>query len=81
MDTKLTTKSTIQFTTPSGIIKKFELYHNIPEEFGLNIECAVENWLIRTRDYSAKSLIDYIQSKQPNVTVLTEEEFKELVAG
>jgi len=43
-----------------------ELIHNIPHSGNINtIEAAAENWFIRTREYSSKSLIDYINSKTP----------------
>ena len=35
----------------------------MPNGFGLSLSEAVENWAVRTDDYTAKSLCDYIASK------------------
>lgn len=57
---------------------QFKLYHNLPPEFGLNIDAAIHNWVVRTEEYTPESLREYILSKQPDVIVFTEEEFNAL---
>lgn len=52
----------------------FKIYHNLPTTFGLNIECAVDNWLARTDEFTPKSLCAYIKSKDSNFTAFTEDE-------
>lgn len=47
-----------------GKNKKFDLVHNL-DEFGLTLDAAFINWSGRTSDYSVKSFIDYVVSKDP----------------
>lgn len=48
-----------------GNIKvRFIVKHNL-EEYGLNIEDALTNWLVRTDEYTSKSFCDYVVSKNP----------------
>jgi len=53
-------------------------YHNLPEIFGLDIDGALENWFIRTKDHSVKSLKSYVASKNTGYEILTEEEYNNL---
>ena len=47
----------------------FSIWHNLPQSQGMNIEAAVQNWLVRTKQYTAKSLCRYINSKNTGYTV------------
>jgi len=59
------TKSVITFNVNEKKIK-FSITHNLPKPFGLNIECALNSWLLRTKSFTAKSLCKYILSKDIN---------------
>lgn len=48
---------------------EFNVRNNL-HEYGLNMEVAVESWLVRTKNYTVQSLCDYITSKDPNVLCL-----------
>lgn len=54
---------------------KFYIYHNMPEVPGLNFNAALENWLARTSDFTDKSLVSYIMSKNTGHTALTQESY------
>lgn len=45
---------------------------NLPETFGMSIDGAVENWLMRTKDFSVKSFCDYVESKDSTIICLPE---------
>lgn len=53
----------------------FSIYHNLPNDFGLNIQCAFDNWLVRTDEFTPESLCEYIESKDPNFKAITEDDF------
>lgn len=46
----------------------FNVWHNLPENSGLSLSDAVQNWICRTNDYTAKSLCNYIDSKDTGFT-------------
>lgn len=59
---------------------EFKIYHNLPETHGMNIYGAIDAWVMRTKDYSAQSLCDYIMSKEIyDVFALTEEAYNEAI--
>lgn len=47
-----------------GKAKKFDLVHNL-DEFGLSLDAAFINWSVRATDFSVKSFIEYVVSKDP----------------
>lgn len=72
-------KGDIQFTVKQNGKKekiKFSVIHNLPETPGLSLMDAVENWLIRTKKYTAKSLCKYVKNKQTGHACMTVEEYK-----
>lgn len=71
-------KTTIKFKVGSKQVN-FNVYHNLPSVHGLSIDSALSNWVIRTSEYTAKSLCEYINSKETEYTCMTEEEHFELV--
>lgn len=56
------TESTVEFAV-DGKQVSFIIIHNMPDQFGLSLECAVDNWLARTSVFTAGSLCKYIMSK------------------
>lgn len=56
----------------------FKVYHNLPEQFGLSMEGALDNWVVRTKKYTAKSLCDYVMSKGNEIVCMTERQFKRI---
>jgi hypothetical protein len=54
----------------------FEVVHNLPKDFGLNMDCAVENWAARTNDFTDISLCNYINSKEIGYKCYTVDQFK-----
>ena len=56
----------------------FNVVHNLPETFGLSMDCAVESWVHRTNKYTAESLCKYINDKDTGYVCMTEKEFMEL---
>lgn len=59
---------------------KFVIVHNLPD-FGLDINSALQNWLVRTDKFTDENFCEYIMSKDPvNILALTEKRFKELSA-
>lgn len=65
---------------PHGIEEKIVIYHDLPEIFGSSLECAFDLWLIRTTTYTAKSFVDYINSKShiTGSSAFTEEEYNQI---
>lgn len=59
---------TIKFEV-EGKEYSFQVEHNMPNVFGQSLECAVNVWLEKTSDYSLKSLINYIKSKQQPIVI------------
>lgn len=55
---------------------EFKVYNDLPLAFGLNIECALDNWLSRTDDYSPESLCNYVTSKNIGHFCITEKQYK-----
>ena len=59
---------------------KFVIVHNLPD-FGLDINSALQNWLVKTDEFTDDNFCQYIMSKDPvNLLALTERKFKELSA-
>lgn len=54
------------------------VYHNLPSAHGLSIIDAVENWVIRTKKFTAKSLCKYVMSKDESFVCITEKRFNHL---
>lgn len=52
--------------------------HNLPEIFGLSFDDAFENWLVRTKEYTAESLCKYVASKKTGYTCITKEEYDKM---
>lgn len=60
--------------------ERFSIFHNL-EQFGLNIDDALINWLARTNVYTNKSFCEYLEDKDPeNIIALTAKEFYELMS-
>lgn len=72
-------KANIEFNV-DGKPVKFSVIHNLPANFGLNIDGAVDNWLARTEEYTAQSLVDYINSKNTGYFCITEREYNKIMA-
>lgn len=70
-------KSDVQFNVGDDKAE-FSIIHNMPEVRGLSFNDALHNWIPRTDDYTAQSLVDYINSKETGVIVMTEEEYDKL---
>lgn len=71
-------ESDVRFKVKNSLIH-FKIYHNLPETFGMNFEGALDNWLSRTKEYTAQSLCDYILSKEiDEIFAMTESEFNHL---
>ena len=70
-------RAEVQFKV-NGKPKKFVVIHNMPPHFGLNFDCALDNWLARTDNFTATSLCNYIMSKQCDVVAMTEKQYNRL---
>lgn len=57
---------------------QFSVIHNLPDVFGLSFDNALDNWIVRTKEYTAESLCQYIMSKQTDHVAMTEEQFERL---
>jgi len=58
---------------------KFDVVHNLPETFGMNIEGALDNWLARTRKHTVQSFCEYVTSKDPsNIVCMPKSEFDKM---
>jgi len=64
---------TVKFTL-KGKDYIFEVVHNL-EYFGLDIESALHNWLARTKDFTQKSFMDYVKSKDDLIMCVSKEQF------
>jgi len=62
----------------NGKKTSFKIYHNLPERFGLSLQCALDNWLARTNKYTACSFCEYIKSKDISFIALTEKQFNKV---
>jgi hypothetical protein len=43
--------------------QKWVIVHNMPQDFGMNVECALDNYLARADKPTAKGFSEYIKSK------------------
>lgn len=58
--------------------KKFSIVHNISQKGNINsIHAAFEGWLARTKSYTAKSFVNYINSKGENIA-MTKKDYDKL---
>lgn len=48
----------------------FKIKHNMPRTFGMNIECALDNWLARTNTITPDDFCDYVKSKGFNAEII-----------
>ena len=65
-------KLTIDTTDVPGVEQEqWVIYSDI----GQNLQAAVDNWYVRTDEYTPESLCEYINSKGAH-TALTEEQYK-----
>lgn len=56
-------KGDVEFNVDNKNVK-FSIVHNIPNSRNINsIDAALENWLMRTDDFTDESFVDYINSK------------------
>lgn len=53
----------------------FSVIHNLPKTFGLSFDDALDNWLARTQKFTAKSLVNYINSKDTGYIAMTEKQY------
>lgn len=60
-----------EISLPSGV---FKVYHNLGEK----LESALINWMVRTSNFTVKSLDKYVISKRLGYRVLLEEEYNKL---
>lgn len=70
-------KADVQFNVDDKPVK-FSVIHNLPKDFGLSFNDALDNWLARTKKFTAKSLCNYIRSKNTGFVAMTETEYKRL---
>lgn len=70
------TKSEIGFKL-AGSDRFFTVYHNL-EEFNLDIEAALTNWVYRTDDYSEESFCKYVMSKDEQIVCIPQDQWKRL---
>ena len=68
------TKAYVEFKVNNSLVK-FTIIHNMPNIFGLSFECALDNWLVRTKNFTSKSLCNYIDSKNTGFIAITEKEY------
>lgn len=54
--------TTIKFNVDDEPVE-FTVEHNLPDISGLSMTDAVHNWTARTKEYTAESLSEYINSK------------------
>ena len=71
------TKANVQFKV-DGKPFQFFIVHNLNEKFGLSFNDAFENWIRRTKEYTAKSLCEYIMSKGKEFVAMTETQYRRL---
>lgn len=68
------TKTDVKFKV-NGKPVSFSVIHNLPETFGLSFNNALDCWLARTKKYTAKSLVKYINSKHTRYVAMTEKQY------
>lgn len=61
-----------------GIPNPIKVYHNLPDNFGMSIRDAFENWQFRTRKHTSKSFCKYVMGKDPAFVCMTEKQFNRL---
>jgi hypothetical protein len=67
-----------QVILPDG--KNFSIVHNLPDTFGLRIEDAIENWIVRAENFTAESLCQYIMSKgDPAIVAVPEQIYQDFL--
>lgn len=69
--------ATIEFVA-NEVKYKFEVVHDMPNTFGLSLKDAVHNWVSRTDSFKLNSLIKYINSKEPNVFIMSADKYEKL---
>lgn len=57
---------------------KWVIMHNLPLSFGLNIDCAYNNYFARTFTPSPLGFCNYIKSKAPGYMTYPEADIEEL---
>lgn len=60
---------------------QFVVYHNLPDVFGLSIDCAVDNWINRTTKYTAEDFCQYVLKKQPDRVCITRHDYLKLIGA
>jgi hypothetical protein len=68
-------KSEVSFKV-NGKPISFVVIHDLPNVRGLSFDDALNNWLVRTLDYTPESLCKYILSKNTRHIAMTEEHFE-----
>lgn len=68
------TRSTIELSNGEG----FEIMHNIPEGDINGLQGAIDNWLVRTDEYTPESFCKYVNSKGLH-KAYTVEQFQSLI--
>ena len=66
MSTKMRV-STVEFFVDNKRVR-FKVINNLPYMHALSLGDALDSWLARTTDYTAKSFCDYIKSKELDFT-------------
>lgn len=57
---------------------QWSVYHNLRKKFGISIDDALQNWLLRTRKFTAESFCEYVMSKDQSFVCMTEKQWKRL---
>lgn len=70
-------KADVEFKVKGKPIK-FSVIHNLPNDFGLSFNNALDNWLERTNTFTAHSLCKYILSKQTGFVAITENQYQRI---
>lgn len=70
-------KSDVKFKVYGKKIE-FSIIHNLPETFGMSFNDALNSWVYRTKIFTAKSLVDYINSKNTGYTAMTEKKYNKI---
>ncbi len=70
-------KADVQFKVGNRPVK-FSVIHNLENKWGLSFDAAFENWLVRTKTFTVKSLCEYIASKDEGFVAMPESQYKRL---
>lgn len=70
-------KADIEFKVNERKIN-FSVVHNLPKTWGMNIENALDNWLPRTKHYTARNFCQYVMSKDPSFVCMTISQYNRL---